>query len=191
MVEKGAVKWRNKGEAAVGKLCRSMWIHRQKTVVWAGGGWGVGKETDQPVLLLYHLGRESWHSIRRHPASLAQDCCLRAQHPPLCTPPLGQEQPGSAQFRQPHSSLQIDHSYKAWGCLQVRTYRGTQMTCFRCTGASACMYSSIDWQVKKEEKSRTIANFFSKLNKITSWWSVLYIKQYKIQKWNGNTHQIF
>ncbi|KAI9530881.1 hypothetical protein NQZ68_000372 [Dissostichus eleginoides] len=45
-----------------------------------GGGRGFGTETDQPVLLLHHLGRESWHTIRRHPASLAQRCCLRAQH---------------------------------------------------------------------------------------------------------------
>lgn len=92
----------------------------EKTVVWAGGG-GVGTETDQSVLLLYHLGRESWHGIRRHPASLAQHCRLRAKQPPLCTPRFGcpsLAQPCSARLV---ALSKIAHPCKAWRPLQVCT----------------------------------------------------------------------
>lgn len=91
------------------------------------------------MLLLYHLGRESWRSIRHHPASLAPHCCLGAEHPPLCTRSSWPALPGWARLSQPHSSFQIARSYKAWGCLQVCTC--TQITRFRCTCALTCTYT--------------------------------------------------
>lgn len=74
-----------------------------------GAGEEIGTETDPSVLLLHHLGRESWHGIRRRPASLAWRCRLGAQHPaatssyphpPTAAPPrlaqLGSARPGPA-----------------------------------------------------------------------------------------------
>lgn len=76
-----------------------------------GAGEEVGTETDPSVLLLHHLGRESWRGIRRRPASLARRCRLGAKHPaapllplphhhpPTTAPPrlaqLGSARPGS------------------------------------------------------------------------------------------------
>lgn len=121
----------------------------EKTVVWAGGGWGVGTETDQPVLLLYHLGRESWHGIRRHPASLAQHCRLRAKHPPLCSPLLLLAGPAWLCPAQQGSWAlsKIARPHKARGCLQVCTCMEDK---WLDSGASTCTYTLKKKKTDKE-----------------------------------------
>lgn len=129
----------------------------EKTVVWVGGGWAVGTETDQPVLLLYHLGRESWHSIRRHPAILAQHCSLRAQHPPLCTPPLGW--PSLARPGSPR--LQIAHPQSLRVPTGVHMYGEHKWLISGATCESTCTYTLLLISIRKNPRKQRQVGFLS------------------------------